>query len=751
MCRVKKRFLLSFLLLVLILINTVPAYAQNSREAGKAIWIGDHNASDDNDGSDINHAVYSFNRAKELATADKSIKTIYLNTYLNVNGDLSLEGTNAVIKRAPAYTGYLFYVPKKWTTNLKNIVIDGNADNVNNIANTMFLVDGTLNIGKSTVLKNNKITDNTGDFALGGAIYARNGIVNISGGEISNNSSASGGAIYLEKKSSLNISDGIIKENLAKKGGGIYAKTSKITQNGGIISNNSATYGAGIYVFFSNIKNNSPILLNGGQIKQNKAQIGAGIYSSYSDISIKNLKISDNISDQFGGGIYVFRSTLDTTDTEISNNIANYGGGVCLYNDSKYIMHSGKINNNNSKEIGGGGISLLGDGTKQNELPCSLLINGGIIDNNTSKIGGGIFINHFKSDDKNTTNIATINACTISNNSSTDANQFGGGGIYVNGKNAKGWNNGILKLNYSLITNNTAKENGGGYAACPSSKSQVNLKYGSAIYANSVKNKYNFARDIYIVGGHFSTEHSGHAPYNISPIMLGGTPYNWKLYNGQEAFLNNLEGQLKTDKTRQVNDLGLHTDVKDDKNAKRLAKVIITANSSASNGGGIGSNGTVIMGEYDYAKIKVSKIWKNANKDKLPKYVLVNLFKKSDADKNYVYMGCQFLKATNDDIWTATFENLPKTDSNNNEIKYLVSEREEENSQITINDISYHVSYEGSMKDGFKITNSQNNTKITNYPKTGDTYNIYTYLSMLAISCVSIIIFINKKYISKNQ
>ena len=94
---------------------------------------------------------------------------------------------------------------------------------------------------------------------------------------------------------------------------------------------------------------------------------------------------------------------------------------------------------------------------------------------------------------------------------------------------------------------------------------RFNLKNGVALYANTAES----ANEIYILASNYYGAHSGDPTYEISPLMLGGTAYNWKDDDGNEIPLNHLSGQLLA-----INDeyLGLHTDVVQDTNAQTLAR-----------------------------------------------------------------------------------------------------------------------------------------------------------------------------------
>ncbi len=266
--------------------------------------------------------------------------------------------------------------------------------------------------------------------------------------------------------------------------------------------------------------------------------------------------------------------------------------------------------------------------------------------------------------------------------------EFGGGGIYVNGTSVEGIHNGVLNLTNALIRDNTVAKEGGGYASCPTSETHIYVKNGAAFYSNSASS----AKEIYILASTTEGTHSGNTEYTISPAMLGGTPYNWKYENGNEVKLNKLSGKLLA---MNVQDLSLHTDVKSDAKAEKLAKVTISGNSSATRGGGIGSNGTVNIGKSDETEVSVEKKWNGSSSR--PDSVDVELYCQTDGSSDPVYFGYETISPDDDGSWKLTFTNLPKNDENGKPYTYSVKERSVS---------GYTAAVTGNQADGFVITNS---------------------------------------------
>ena len=109
---------------LLLVLAMMPAHAAN---VPTAIYLDGISGNDASDGSTAALAVQSFARAKELATINQGITTIYISGTVTVSGGVSLEGTNAMLVREPSYNaGVLLIVPSGETATFRNITIDGN-------------------------------------------------------------------------------------------------------------------------------------------------------------------------------------------------------------------------------------------------------------------------------------------------------------------------------------------------------------------------------------------------------------------------------------------------------------------------------------------------------------------------------------------------------------------------------------------------------------------------------------------------
>ena len=245
----------------------------------------------------------------------------------------------------------------------------------------------TFNMYGGTI-KNCGIVSGSETFG-GGVFVGANGIFNMKGGTIEENTAQYGGGVclMLTQNQPGNVNDpkffmdgGEIKDNSASKdSGGVYVYDGNFTMEGGVIEGNSASNNAGgVYVLYGNftmkkegvIKDNSAargggvyvygnrtngsFTMEGGEISDNAAQAhGGGVYvNSNGKISITGGEITGNSAGNYGGGIYTQQSDLTISNASITDNSATMGGGILmLFN--KFNLQAGSILCNNEASDAG--------------------------------------------------------------------------------------------------------------------------------------------------------------------------------------------------------------------------------------------------------------------------------------------------------------------------------------------------------------------------------------------------------------
>lgn len=428
------------------------------------------------------------------------------------------------------------------------------------------------------------------DCNVGNLIYAENGsTVNMSGGYVCGASSSGTGAgimVSNEKgvASTLNLTGGVIAGNYAPNGGGVYANGSTVNVDGGIISGNGTF--------------------------DSQSGYGAGICALGSTVSVKSGYITNNK--------YQFYQDTDSTGWKHLGGGCHGGGGIAAYNGGSLTIEGGYITGNYSAEAGGGIYAGA-----WNQALSLFKFSGGIIASNVAQNseGGGIRIAAPTVGEFNVSGMKSY----ITNNKTNTTNDWGGGGVFVQGGNSsEGVNSARLKIYNALITKNSANGYGGGFAACPSGKTAITDTNGIAIFENTDANGENLSggtngknedqptsveggkiTDDFKRRGHedlFLIRKSDNADYiaAVTGQMLGGGAANWSgTIDGQLATIGKYDGA----QAKYMIGLKSKPSAEDQNAAIGLATLYITGNSSNIHGGGIMTNGDVVAGSTQEVKV----------------------------------------------------------------------------------------------------------------------------------------------------
>lgn len=382
--------------------------------------------------------------------------------------------------------------------------------------------------------------------------------------------------------------------------------------NGGYIvgGGSDGTPGGGIYV------DNGTVNIQGGVIAANRGSSGGGIFFQNGTLNISGGAVTGNEvinghSDN-GGGIYVNSGTLNLSGGYVTNNYkacdcndcrndvnnTHGGGGIALANSSVMNMTGGYVTGNYSG-LAGGGIyaGFFGHNVR-------FTMSGGTIAGNCAELGegGGLRI-------AGGTNgvIQATNKVYITNNITNSNNDWGGGGIFVQEK-------GNLSIMNALITGNTAGGFGGGVGACPTGETLIVNKDGAAIYGNEASgtnmsgggnNKtYDstlaqtseiFTRNGYADYFCVRARDGANNPISLVPgLMAGGGAANWTGSCDEQPVSIGPSGYAAA---KYLFGLDAHPDGAAKSQAVNAAKVIITGNHSNIHGGGIMTNGGLILGD----------------------------------------------------------------------------------------------------------------------------------------------------------
>ena len=382
--------------------------------------------------------------------------------------------------------------------------------------------------------------------------------------------------------------------------------------NGGYIvgGGSDGTPGGGIYV------DNGTVNIQGGVIAANRGNSGGGIFFQNGTLNISGGAVTGNEvinghSDN-GGGIYVNSGTLNLSGGYVTNNYkecgcndcrndvnnTHGGGGIALANSSVMNMTGGYVTGNYSG-LAGGGIYAGFFGHN-----VGFTMSGGTIAGNCAELGegGGLRI-------AGGTNgvIQATNKVYITNNITNSNNDWGGGGIFVQEK-------GNLSIMNALITGNTAGGFGGGVGACPTGETLIVNQDGAAIYENRASGTNmsgggnNKTYDSTLAQTSEVFTRNGYADYFcvrardgangpislVTGLMAGGGAANWTGSCDEQPVSIGPSGYAAA---KYLFGLDAHPDGAAKSQAVNAAKVIITGNHSNIHGGGIMTNGGLILGD----------------------------------------------------------------------------------------------------------------------------------------------------------
>ena len=400
--------------------------------------------------------------------------------------------------------------------------------------------------------------------------------------------------VYVED-GTLNVNGGyIVGGGSDAPGGGIYvtggAENGKVNIQGGVVAANRGDFGGGIYVE-SGTLNISGGAVTGNEVINGHTDNGGGIYVSSGTLNLS-------------GNGYVTNNSKDCTCAECQGdkNNTHGGGGIALANGTTMNMSGGYVTGNYSSLAGGGIYAgfYAGDGGVEFSM------TGGTIASNCAKYGegGGLRIGGgtngvIRADEK----------VYITNNQTLTTDDWGGGGIFVQ-------QNGNLSVMDALITDNFADGFGGGVGACPTGETLIVNKDGAAIYDNTAEgeqmsgggNNKTYDTDLAKASPIFMSK--GYKDYFcvrgkndannyislVTGLMAGGGAANWTGSCDEKPVSIGKTGYAAA---KYLFGLVANPDDSAKKLAVDTAKVMITGNSSGVHGGGIMTNGGLILGDPD--------------------------------------------------------------------------------------------------------------------------------------------------------
>lgn len=500
-------------------------------------------------------------------------------------------------------------------TTYKHVVTDfGAIDAASDSGSVKYVVE--VEAGCTLNLEGGMITTAANLGENGHVIFSR-GAVNISGGYVTNGNGGGwgGGLCITGSNASLEMTGGVVAGNKAAAGGGVFANNgATLNLAGGIISGN-ATYAKDI--------NNGENTNDGGY--------GGGVYTKGAKVTIS-------------GSACITNNRVDARITDIDNlgnNGLLGGGGIACTYDGTLNLTGGFVTANYSYEAGGGVYAGFYDKDNDGEIEkITFNMSGGTIAGNVADNAEGGGLRVAGGDSAGT--MATINASDtgrvyITNNKTNTGStkdrggDWGGGGVFIQ----KG---GKLNIVKTLITNNEAGGWGGGVGACPTGETIVSHSNGAAIYSNTDHGEH------FSAGGHDKDldsntnyitkdfKDAGHKDFflvrkddstnTVAVVlgkMLGGGSAGWRGTCDRKPVTIDPNGGAEA---KYMFGLEAHPNGEAVEKARLAATTIISGNYSYTHGGGIMTNGDLIVGEvndlrvYPSMKLKATKALVDAKENK---------------------------------------------------------------------------------------------------------------------------------------
>lgn len=533
------------------------------------------------------------------------------------------------------------------------------------IANGSFAeVNGAMTLNGGTITRMSLSGSNMGAITVdGGSFTMGNGELS----SISASSSANCGAVYVKNGGKFAMNGGKITGCMFKNqySGAVALANGTMTMTDGTISGNTASeYNAAGGVL---VNGTSSLAMSGGTIADNTAKRGGGVC------------VRENGTFTMSGGTISGNSTAVDSDTIQLPNAG--GGGVFVEDNASFEMTNGTITGNKTNGMGGGVATAV---LSENDTVGGgrFHMTGGTISDNTASCGGGVY--SWSGRDR-----VVLEGGNIVNNTAHRQ----GGGVYVS---HAPWS---ITIKNALITANTAAIQGGGIWSCP--VGTVSLGTDAAVFGNTAGKSADDTAFLLKWNETYSTSFSGKM-YGGGLVTwyrdtsIGAGDPNYGAFGGDRYDAANPGAPVKP-ASGATNGYGLKAVVSAESKALAETAPLKIMGNTAERGGGVGTNGEVIIPGEDTLENPVSltvhKVWSGASA--YPTAVTVNLIRIAK-DGTRTAIGTVLLSERSTDkdgkTWSYTFANLDGA------YTYTVEEEAVD---------GFNTSISGSMADGFTITNSK--------------------------------------------
>lgn len=291
-------------------------------------------------------------------------------------------------------------------------------------------IDANLTVTNCDFVDN--VAQDLQDVGLGGAIYLRNGSVDIRDSSFSSNDAYTGGAIYLENATGI-LQGNTFSNNLVATGGSetptgaavyLTGSTGVVLEDNVFDTNTGANAGGGLYVV-----GGSGTVVRGGSFQgQSVGFQGGGVAVDGTDLLVEDVTFDGNSAASLGASIAMLNgASVTLRESRVLNNSTALGAGVYAPGGELHVEHT--VFRGNTVTVTGGAVfassltdgAVLGNVAWNNSVPSSgadFLIAGSPIDirNNivVGSTGTGISCNGATADYNNVSGSTTADydGCT---------------------------------------------------------------------------------------------------------------------------------------------------------------------------------------------------------------------------------------------------------------------------------------------------------------------------------------------------
>ena len=353
--------------------------------------------------------------------------------------------------------------------------------------------------------------------------------------------------------------------------------------------------------------------MNGGQVRENKPR-GVVLANQYANFNLKGGAICENKHgnlNQNGIGVLIVRGTMTMTGGEIKD-------------------HKIELNGAPSSGINGGGIAVGTKltGTNINNSPAKFVMTGGKISGNEANYGGGVMV----------ATLAFLSGGEITDNKIPKAPGYGGGLSTEYGSK--------VFLSNVLVDQNDSQGDGSGIWICPTGETTVKINEGMALFDNDQNGKTEFRKE------------EGKRNIYVSEKILGEGTVEWRYSDGTTVPQSEYQSTNSTDKLS----MNPYVSEGDKTKARDKANLRIHNNYSDNTGGGIGTNGFLLIGRL--GQVRVTKEWDGPGSH--PSEITVRLLENGTVKESAVLNGLN--------NWQYTFKNLEVDVDGNLVHEYKVEE-----------------------------------------------------------------------------